>query len=85
MADQHGFLVFLPEFHRHITYYPPKDWSVYLPVSALLLFLSAPILYAAFNSITVPRLDSIDTIKDDYTRTPTCPQAMCPAYRVPHE
>ena len=46
-----------------------------MPVSALLLFLAAPILYAAFNSTTVPNLDSMDTLQDDYTREPTVSSA----------
>lgn len=61
---------------RHITYYPPKAWSVHMPVSALILFLATPILYAAMNSFAVPRLDSNDTISDGYTRQPQITQKV---------
>ena len=49
-------------------YYPRKDYALHMPVSALFLFLAAPLLYAAFNSMTVPDLHSLDTIEDVYTK-----------------
>jgi hypothetical protein len=42
-----------------------------MPVSVVLLFFAAPILYAAMNSLTVPSIDSMDTLRDEYTRKPT--------------
>lgn len=56
-----------------------------MPVSALLLFLATPMLYAAFNSTTVPLLDSTDTLQDDYTRKPTSSQTSFLAQNVPPE
>ena len=47
-----------------------------MPVSALLLFLAAPILYAGANSLVVPDLTSTDTLFDNYTRLPADEQAM---------
>lgn len=53
------------------TYYPNKDYALHLPVTALFVFLAAPFLYAAFNSFTVPDLDSLDTVGDIYTKSST--------------
>jgi hypothetical protein len=53
------------------TYYPKKDYALHIPVTALFLFLAAPFLYAAFNSLTVPDLDSLDAVGDIYTKSST--------------
>lgn len=51
------------------TYYPNKEYALNVPVTALFLFLAAPFLYAAFNSLTVPEINSLDTVEDVYTRS----------------
>jgi hypothetical protein len=53
-----------------ITYYPDKSWSVTIPVCAFGLFVAAPIMYSIINRLAVPRVDSIDTVHDDFTRLP---------------
>jgi hypothetical protein len=53
-----------------ITYYPDKSWSVTIPVYVFCLFVSAPIIYSVINQLSVPRVDSIDTVHDDFTRLP---------------
>lgn len=48
---------------------PPKSWLIHIPTSLLCLFFASPLLYAACNStILAPRIDSLDTLYDDYTR-----------------
>jgi hypothetical protein len=51
-----------------VIYYPNKDYALQIPVTALFLFLAAPFLYAAFNSLTVPDLNSLDVVEDVYTK-----------------
>ena len=70
---------------RSITYYPPKSWSIYIPVSALCIFLAAPILYASLNSSTVPRLDSMDILNDEHTRQSSSNRHAIPARSLPPE
>jgi hypothetical protein len=41
---------------------------MHIPVSALFLFLAAPLIYAGLNAMTVPNVDSIDTLRDRHTR-----------------
>jgi hypothetical protein len=53
-----------------ITYYPDKSWSVTIPVHMFGLFVAAPIIYSIINRLAVPRVDSIDTVCDDFTRLP---------------
>jgi len=50
-------------------YYPNKEYALHAPVTALFLFLAVPFLYAAFNSLTVPDLDSMDAVGDIYTKS----------------
>jgi len=59
----------LLETPEAISYYPNKDYALHIPVTALFLFLSAPFLYAAFNSLTVPDLNSLDAVVDVYTKS----------------
>jgi hypothetical protein len=47
---------------------PLKEYAVHIPVSALFLFLAAPLVYAGLNTMTVPHVDSIDTFCDRHTR-----------------
>ena len=54
---------------RAITYFPNKDYALHIPVTALFLFLAAPFLYAAFNSLTVPDLNSLDAVADVHTKS----------------
>lgn len=54
---------------------PNKEYIKHIPVSALLLFLAVPFLYTAANSFTVPKLESMDTLQDQYTRRPTTSQS----------
>ena len=51
--------------------FPAKEYAVLLPVSAVFLFLAAPLIYAGLNSMTVPKADSMDTLQDVHTRYPT--------------
>jgi PIG-P len=51
-----------------ITYYPPKSWSILIPTALLCLFVAAPILYFALNSMAACSIESIDSLTDDYTR-----------------
>jgi hypothetical protein len=55
---------------RGVGYYPQKEYGYQIPVSALFLFLAAPLVYAGFNSLTVPSIDSMDTVCDIHTRKP---------------
>jgi hypothetical protein len=54
----------------NITYYPDKSWSIVIPVSVVGVFCAAPIIYSIVNLLSVPRVESIDTVRDDYTRPP---------------
>ena len=84
VAERHfGSLVTVQS--RNITYYPPKSWSIYIPVSALCIFLATPILYATFNSWTVPRLDSMDVLKEVHTRQSFSHGNEIPARGLPPE
>ena len=63
--------VVLPEDNDALEewYLPPKIWSIHIPTSLLCLFFAAPLLYAACNhTILAPKIDSLDTLYDDYTR-----------------
>jgi hypothetical protein len=53
------------------TYYPKKDYALLIPVTTLLLFLAAPMLYGAFNFSIVPDINSLNTIEDVYTKPPS--------------
>jgi hypothetical protein len=53
-----------------ITYYPDKSWSITIPVYTFGIFVAAPIIYSIINRLSVPRVDSIDTVCDDFTRLP---------------
>jgi hypothetical protein len=57
-------------------YFPRKEYSLHLPVSAVFFFLAAPLIYAGLNAMTVPKVDSMDTLQDMHTRRqqpPPCP------------
>jgi PIG-P len=53
-----------------MTYYPPKSWAVIVPTSLVCAFFAAPLLYAACNILSTPKVDSIDTIWDEHSREP---------------
>ncbi len=55
--------------NRLEAYYPNKEYALHIPVTALFLFLAVPFLYAAFNALTVPNLDSLDAVGDIYTKS----------------
>lgn len=70
-----------------VNYYPSKEHGLYLPVTALFLFLATPLLYAAINTLTVASLDSMDAVEDIYTKSlstprshsqPECSQSILP-------
>jgi hypothetical protein len=63
-----------------ITYYPEKSWSITIPVYISCLFVAAPIIYSIINRLSVPRVDSIDTVRDDFTRLP--PEATSLSSRI---
>jgi PIG-P len=70
-----GLWIFVPSDHLNDTVgyiqLPHPDYVTHIPVSLLLIFLAVPLLYSAINSMTVPALESLDTIQDKYTRRPT--------------
>mmetsp|Transcript_11563 Transcript_11563/g.17787 ORF Transcript_11563/g.17787 Transcript_11563/m.17787 type:complete len:103 (-) Transcript_11563:875-1183(-) len=51
-----------------ITYYPPKCWSIYIPTSLLCAFVTILFTSAVVNAFISPKLDSVDTIWDEYSR-----------------
>ena len=51
-----------------ITYLPSTVWSIRIPSACLCLFVAAPLLYGALNGLAAPRLDSLDSLQDKYTR-----------------
>mmetsp|Transcript_19962 Transcript_19962/g.37276 ORF Transcript_19962/g.37276 Transcript_19962/m.37276 type:complete len:86 (-) Transcript_19962:161-418(-) len=53
---------------RSVNFFPRKAYALHIPVSALFLFLAAPLLYAGLNSLTVPKEDSLDTLRDKHSR-----------------
>lgn len=53
---------------RSITYYPSKEWSVYIPTSLLCAFVAFLFLNAAMNVMITPKLDSLDTMWDEHSR-----------------
>ena len=57
-------------FPSGMTYYPPKSWAVIVPTSLVCAFFAAPLLYAACNILSTPKVDSIDTIWDEHSREP---------------
>jgi len=59
----------LLETTEGVKYCPNKDYALHIPVTALFIFLAAPFLYAAFNSLTVPDINSLDTVEDVYTKS----------------
>ncbi|KAG7350991.1 phosphatidylinositol N-acetylglucosaminyltransferase subunit P [Nitzschia inconspicua] len=61
------------EEHVGLDYVPRKEYSVHVPVSALFLFLAAPLIYAGLNTTAVPKVDSMDTLQDNHTRRPKKP------------
>jgi len=61
---------------RGVNYYPNRDYALHIPVTALFLFLATPLLYAALNSFTVPKLNSIDSVEDVYTKSSSKSQIL---------
>ena len=53
-----------------MTYYPPKSWAVLVPTSLVCAFFAVPLIYAACNILSTPKVDSIDTIWDEHSREP---------------
>ena len=49
-------------------FFPPKAYALHLPVSAVFIFLAAPLIYAGLNAMTVvPKVNSMDTLQDVHT------------------
>jgi len=46
----------------------PEWVHVVVPPTLLALFVATPIVYGALNSLSSPRMDSIDTVQDEFTR-----------------
>jgi phosphatidylinositol glycan class P protein len=61
-----------------ITYYPEKSWAITVPMTLIGLFVATPVAYAFVNTLSVPSVDSMDTIVDKYTRIQK-PQAVAPS------
>lgn len=47
------------------------QWTQFVPTALVALFVSAPILYAALNGLSAASPESMDCLRDDYTREPT--------------
>ena len=50
------------------TYFPDKHWALALPCWTLVSMLTAVVLYAAYNIMHLPDLESVSNIFDEHTR-----------------
>ncbi|XP_033112753.1 phosphatidylinositol N-acetylglucosaminyltransferase subunit P-like, partial [Anneissia japonica] len=75
---------YLPESWLHyvgLTYWPQKYWALAVPVYCSVCVPFLYFFYTAYNfSITLP-LDSINTMQDDYSRSPS--QVADPTVAIP--
>ena len=53
-----------------VTYFPDKHWALALPCWSLVSLLSFTCLYATYNAMRRPDLESLSNIVDEYTRVP---------------
>ena len=53
-----------------VTYFPDKHWALALPCWTLVSLLTAVVLYATYNAMRRPGLESLSNIVDEYTRIP---------------
>ena len=53
-----------------VTYFPDKHWALALPCWTLVSLLAAVVLYATYNAMHHPDLESLSNIVDEYTRVP---------------
>ena len=53
-----------------VTYYPSKHWALALPCWTLVSLLTAVVLYAFYNVMRQPDLESLANVVDEYTRVP---------------
>mmetsp|Transcript_3273 Transcript_3273/g.7467 ORF Transcript_3273/g.7467 Transcript_3273/m.7467 type:complete len:132 (-) Transcript_3273:3351-3746(-) len=68
----------IPEEHVEtimvVNYYPNKVYALHVPITAIFIFMATPLLYAAFNSFIVPKINSPDTVEDIYTKSFSTPR-----------
>ena len=65
------YFFFVSRIDRNIPLqYPSKDWATLLASSFLGLFVAVPLLYAVCNSYSIPTVDSINNIWDEFTVIP---------------
>ena len=53
-----------------VTYFPAKHWALALPCWALVSLVAGVLLYATYNAMHRPDLESLSNIVDEYTRVP---------------
>ena len=53
-----------------ITYFPDKHWALALPCWIIISLLKVGVLYATYNIMHWPDLESMSNIVDEYTRVP---------------
>ena len=68
------------DYNNMYEFFPPKAYALHLPVSAVFIFLAAPLIYAGLNAMTVvPKVNSMDTLQDVHTRRPKLPSTTAAA------
>jgi hypothetical protein len=53
-----------------VSFLPDPAWSLYVPAALVCLFVMAPILYGVLNALSAARVDSTDSLYDNFTRQP---------------
>mmetsp|Transcript_18726 Transcript_18726/g.21476 ORF Transcript_18726/g.21476 Transcript_18726/m.21476 type:complete len:127 (-) Transcript_18726:14-394(-) len=62
--------IIIPEhtlFEWGVTYNPTNFLSIYVPTSILCIFISILFINGAMNGLSVPKLESTDTMWDNYS------------------
>jgi len=85
-------LSYFPEWLQNqlgLTYLPDKYWSIALPAYILIMILSVVPFYISLNMTQVNELDSISSIKDEYSLSKkseiivNSKHSIDPAYDIP--
>ena len=53
-----------------VTYHPDKHWALALPCYAIVTLVTIPVVYASYNLMNLPPLESLSTIVDEHSRAP---------------
>ena len=53
-----------------VTYHPDKHWALALPCYAIVTLVTIPVVYASYNLMNLPPLESVSTIVDEHSRAP---------------